>query len=654
MPRKYTKKSEYWINRAQQPQNEAAAHIPERINMPTLEYETSASLCGDAPVAQTRGLASNTTVDVNRFQNIRNGLLPFENNSGRYSINLAIDLVQRTYANVAIFRNAVEVLTEFSNSNIYLKGGNAKSREFINAWMERIKINDLKEQSFREFYLSGNVFWYRFDGKLRNDDIRKIKETMGGRATKIPIRYVVLNPTNVFVESGFSTQNFNYVKMLSTYEIQRLKNPQTEDEKEMFNALPDDVKKQIRAWTGGAASFIYIPIDPFRLNYMFYKKQPYQPLAIPMGYPVLNDIEWKLQLKKMDMAMSRSIEHAILLVTMGEKVDQYGGGVNPNNIRKMQELLKNPTIGRVLVSDYTTEAKFIIPDFKELLGPDKYVVVDRDIKEGLQTILMGEDKFANALLKTKVFMERLKSGQENFLNNFLQPEINKVCEEMGFKNTPKAMFQKVELQDEIQQQKIFIRMAELGILTPEQLNNAIENGILPDGTESVEAQTEYKGQRDKGFYYPLVGGGNVPKNAILAPKPAGPGGSSSGGGRPSGSKSPQSTKKVSPIGTGADKFSTVKIMGLMNSFEKLKESSASALKEKFNVKELSPEQIDISNTIAKSIFINEDEDKWNESIATYLNAPKEIDAEKASDMDEIAIKYDLDPEMCAILSKARI
>lgn len=656
MARKYTKKSEYWTNRGQEAVA-ATPPAPKRLEMPDLQYEISAAFGdGDADV-QYRGMGNNTTLDSNKFQNLRNSPMPFENSNGRYSINQAIDLTQKAYANVSIFRNAVEVLTEFSNSEIHLKGGNAKSREFIKAWLKRINIHDLVDQFFREYYLSGNVFLYQFNGKLRGEDIRKIKETMGGRATRIPIRYIVLNPTNVFVESGFSSQNYNYVKMLSLYEIQRLKNPQTQDEKDMFDALPELVKKQIKSFTGGAATFIYVPIDPMRLHYVFYKKQSYQPLAIPMGYPILNDIEWKLQLKKMDMAMSRSIEHAILLITTGEKVDQYGGGVNPNNVAKLQKLFKDPSIGRVLVADYTTKATWAIPDFKELLGPAKYEVVDKDIKEGLQTILIGEDKFANAVLKAKVFMERLVGGQEAFLNNFLQSEINRVCDEVGFKATPKAVFQKVDLEDEVQKQKIYLRMAELGLLTPSQTGEIMETGMFPDKEQLDESQTEYKSQRDKGFYYPLVGGGNVPKNAVLAPPvPAGKvGGGAGGGGRPSGSKAPQTTKNVRPIGSKAeDKFSITKISQLMNKFEELKGLSVSSLKEKFKVEELTEEQVDVATSLAKAVFINETEETWKESLSSYLESPKEINKEIADEMDEIAIKYDLDSEMCAIFVKARI
>jgi len=650
MARKYTKKSDWWTNRSGIA--DAAQKPVERIPMPNLEYETAASLAGEA--TEYRGMGKNATIDTSRFQNLATMALPFEITNGRYSINQAIELTQKAYANVSIFRNAVEVLTEFSNAKIHLKGGNAKSREFVSEWLKKINIDELKEQYFREYYLSGNVFLYEFNGKLRDKDVKKIKETMGGRATRIPIRYIVLNPTNIFVENGLSSQNYNYVKMLSLYEIQRLKNPQTQEEKDMFDSLPELIRKQIKSYTGGAATYIYVPIDPMRLYYVFYKKQSYWPLAIPMGYPILQDIEWKLQLKKMDMAMSRSIEHAILLITTGERVDQYGGGVNPNNVSKLQSLFKNPTIGRVLVADYTTKAEWAIPDFEKLLGPDKYTVVDRDIKEGLQTILIGEDKFANALLKAKVFIERLKSGQESFLNNFLQQQINKVCVDVGFKNTPTAVFQQVQLQDEVQQQKLFIRLAELGLLTAEETNQAIETGMLPDRELSLENQTEYKGLRDKGFYYPLVGGGAVPKNAITAePKATAPS-SSSGAGRPSGSKAPQTTKKVSPIGTGGDKFSTVKIIDLMNKFEALKTDAAAALKAKFNVSELNDEQNNIAQTLAKTIMANEEDGKWKDSIVSYLENPKEINQEVADQIDEIAMKYDLEPEMSIIFAKARI
>ena len=64
-------------------------------------------------------------------------------------------------------------------------------------------------------------------------------------------------------------------------------------------------------------------------------------------------------MRKMDMAISRTTHQAILLVTMGAEPEK--GGVNQKNLEAMQKLFENESVGRVLISDYTTDAKFVIP-----------------------------------------------------------------------------------------------------------------------------------------------------------------------------------------------------------------------------------------------------------------------------------------------------
>lgn len=644
MARQYNKKSPYWEMRKNQAvtKTEASANSP-KSTIPDIEYETygenfmvSASCGGGDSSTVYRGKVTNNSItDTNRFQNLKSGILPYEVAGSRMSVSEAIDLTQRAWANFAVFRNAIEVLVEFSNSPLHIKGGNAKSREFIKQWIKKIDIRQLIEEFFREYYRSGNVFLLRFDGKLRDEDFEKMKEAMGAKRNTVPVRYIIINPTNVFVENGI-TSRFTYVKLLSTYEIERLKNPQTEEEKQMFNDLPEAAKKMIKAYTGGLASQIYIPIDPKRLSYAFYKKQSYEPLAIPMGYPVLDDIEWKLQLKKMDNALTRTIEHAILLITTGAEPDK--GGVNPNNVRKLQEMFKNATLGRVLVADYTTKGEWLIPDFKELLGPEKYEVVDRDIREGLQTLLLGEDKFANAVIKARIFTERLQDGQEAFLNKFFNREIERVCEEMNFKSVPRAEFEKIKLEDETQYLRILTRLSELGLLTPEQTINSINTGMLPETSELETAQKSYKKQRDEGLYYPLVGGSKE-KEA----------------GRPGGSTSPQTTKSVSPIGTsGGEKFSIKAMVQNLNDFEELKKVVEGALRSHFKVLELNETQKEVVNTLSKTIFANESGKNWAELAQSYIDNPKPINEAIANKMDEVALKYDLSVEDALILVKSPI
>ena len=131
-----------------------------------------------------------------------------------------------------------------------------------------------------------------------------------------------------------------------------------------------------------------------------------------MGYPVLEDINWKAEMKKMDMAITRTTQQAILLITMGSELKNGNVNVNQKAIDMMQKLFENQSVGKVLVSDYTTNAQFVVPDISSILDPKKYEVVNRDIQLGLNNILLsGDEKFANMQIKTQVFVERIKQAR---------------------------------------------------------------------------------------------------------------------------------------------------------------------------------------------------------------------------------------------------
>jgi len=247
-----------------------------------------------------------------------------------------------------------------------------------------------------------------------------------------------------------------------------------------------------------------VALDPEKLVYSFYKKQDYEPFAVPFGFPVLDDINWKLELKKIDQAICRTVENVILLITMGTDPDK--GGVNPNNLKAMQELFKNESVGRALIADYTTKVQFVIPDLNKVLGSEKYKIVNEDIKEGLQNVIVGSEKFSNTQVKAEIFLERLKESRNSFLNDVLQPQIKEVCRNMGLKSYPTAKFEEIDIKDEVQFQRVITRLLEIGILTPEQGIKSMQTGLYPNPRELSQVQEEYIDQREKGYYNPLVGG----------------------------------------------------------------------------------------------------------------------------------------------------
>ena len=643
MPRSYTKKSNYWSNISKngiaappaptQPVGDFPLALASFDDQP--HYSVIASCGGDG--SSYRNSFSPQISPLDRYKNINAGILPWENRNGMVGMQSIITVCQRAAANVSIVRNAIESQVEFSTSPLHIKTSNKTVEAFFSEWFNRVHLYSFQQQFMREYYRSGNVPIYKFTGKMAPEQYGKMTTVFGAKENSLPIKYTILNPAQIYLNGGLGYDQ-NWVKVLSTFEIDRLRKGLTPEDKQVFNSLPSDVKQQIMK--GAAYSEVLIPLDPKKLTFVFYKKQDYEPMAIPMIFPVLNDIEWKLELKKMDMSLSRTIEQVILMITTGEKKDQYGGGINPQNLGNLQNMFKNQTLGRVLVADYTTKGEWLIPDIGSILGPEKYKQVESDIREGLQSILTGDgEKFANAQIKTKVFIERMKEAQKVFLTEFLIPEVQRICVAMNFKNVPVIEFEEIRLDDPNVAARTYLRLAELGILTPEELFTAMESGVLPDAESNIVRQELYKKQRDDGLYLPMLGGTQKDDG---------------GDGRPKGTGTKKANVKVNPIGTkgSEDAFSMTKVASLSLMADKLRNDVQAAFKKSFKVKKLNEAQASVAETLTKQIMVNEDYSEWSNSVASYIESPKPVDNEVARKIDEIAIKYELNEFDAIIVSKS--
>lgn len=649
--RKYQKRSEYW---SQFQKSEAKslesliqpnAFSPEMIGESF--YESVASTTSSARRTEKRENSISQTPTKNRFKNIADGLLPYNYSKDFVSASDAIELCQKAYFNVPSFRSTIDLLSEFADSEIYLEGGNAKSRSFVEAWLKRIKIHDLKAQFFREYYRSGNVFLYKLESRIKNPT-NEIIESYGATNTRslIPIKYVLLNPVDVAAKGSVSFGNYEYVKILTPFEIARLKNPKSEHEKQLRDSLPADVRKKLDVSASSTADAIYMKLDSSALNVIFSKKQDYEPLAIPMVFAVLDDINKKLELKKIDQAIARSIENVVLLVTMGAEPEK--GGVNERNLKAMQEIFKNKSVGRVLVSDYTTKADFIIPDLRKVVGKEKYEVLNKDIEEGLQNILIGESKYADTKLKLKIFMNRLDESRTLFINEFLQPEIKRICKALGMRSWPTVKFTKTDTLDDSDLQKLVTRMMELGILTPEQGIKVIKTGSFPEQEDLIPAQKEYLEQRKEGYYMPLVNSINLhtedqqdpqknqPSATQTVNKPKGNSVAAPSGGRPTGM-------------SNASLFSKKNIIEATKLITEFELKAFAAFSEKYGVDKMEKDQQLISRVV-ESIIVSKEQKDWESTLENVVEDFESLgDLSIDSEILEIGARHQLDDLSSAIL-----
>ena len=653
--RQYNKKSNYWQKFEKTTQANIPAleenFSPELVGEPF--YTSDASIKVSKAACGTRTTSAKGASRVNRaafsqtidrYSSIRRGLLPYEYSSDGVNVRDAIELCQKAYANISVFRNAVDIMSEFANTELFLEGGTKKSRTFFAEWFKKINLQNLKDQYFREYYRSGNIFLYRIDGKFKSDDFSDLVKSISPTSiveNKIPIRYIVMNPYDIVATRASSFNDGAYEKILSEYEMSRLQNPTTEEDKEIFNALPADVKEQIRKGAYNVDG-LKIKLDPDKVSHSFYKKQDYEPFAIPFGYPVLEDINAKLELKKMDQAITRTVENVILLITMGAEPDK--GGISPHNINAMQGLFKNESVGRVLVSDYTTKADFILPDLNKVLGSEKYKVLNEDIKQGLQNVVVGEEKYGATQVKAQIFIDRLKEARNAFLSDFLHKEIKRVAKSLGFRSYPTATFKDIDMRDETQLMRVSTRLMELGIITPQQGMEMFHTGRFPKVEEISPSQKKFIEERGEGYYNPIVGGVPMFKEEMDEDdnlnNQTGPKGQP---GRPEGTSGiPQENSEA--------KYSRTNIQETISNLETIRASIKQEMKDKLNIKRFTKSKEEILDSLCEGIVCSTNMKNWTQKAVSCVSNLEEIqDLDVLPEILQIAAEHELDNYAAAIL-----
>lgn len=511
MPRQYTKKSPYWDNR------KGISSIAEKVigNTPKLELTEpeffNVTLAEEKTERKVKSRSSSRINDStvgkewNQFSQIKEGVLPYDyNSSGNfYEIQDAIDIVQRAYGCVGVIRNAVDVQSELANDCIFLDGGTKRARDFFEAWFETIDLDSYKEQYFREYYKSGNVFTYILEGEIKFDSFDKYPSRFKGSMVKIPLKYTLLNPHDIACSNDMNFSITSYGKVFTKKEIERLRNPLTDKDKNLRASLPASIIKEIDSAYGRNVQVFY-PLDPSNLILSFYKKQDYEPFAIPMVWPVLRDVNMKLEMKKLDAAAMRTVDQILLLLTVG--TEPAKGGINQKSMESLKELLRTGSVGRILVCDWTTKAQFVTPELNKILGEEKYKVLNQDIREGLQNILNLEGTYSGLSTKLKIFMKTLQEARRRFLVDFLKPQMEIIGARLGFKKIPEPKFKEIDFENKEALQRVALRLYELGAITPQQLMEVFDNGIYPLPEEIKNSQDEFIEDRKKGYYNPIVGG----------------------------------------------------------------------------------------------------------------------------------------------------
>jgi len=548
--------------------------------------------------------------ETSEYYHIQKSASPFSSNLGNVGCADAINLCQQAYYNFPSFKNPITMQVYLANSPIHFTGGeNEQVLQFYKDWWDKIGGWNVANQFFLEWWRSGNIFLYRFDGEIPLKEVKKIagKESFA-RNRKLPLKYVILNPSDI---RGLATSSFSdqfYGKVLNAYEVAMLKNPQTDFDKQVVEGLTPEARADIAR---GLSPILKLDSDKMRI--CFNGKQDYESMAVPPYFGVLKDINLKESMKTADAKVAASADYCILLITAGN--DKMGMKERQFLVNGLGELFKSQSVGRVLFSDYTAKAEFVIPDLAKIMGAAKYEVVDRDIVRGMVDIMSKDENFSSGVTKSKIYLELLNQARESFLRFFLIPEMERIATEMGFAGPVTAEFEEISLDSIAEARKLYNRLYELGALTTEELFHAYESNMLPKYKDSLESQKEFRKLRKQEIYEPLIGG------------PA-----DKAEGRPTGTKAPQTTKKVSPRGQA----SLEKIQETFPKFGGLLEKVEGEYKKKNSLVRLSKSHKRLCESIFEQIILHEKMENWVvATIQDYLSQPMRPQSEQGEEIFEI-------------------
>lgn len=592
---------------------------------------------------------------LGKFANISTSYTPFIRGTGGINpswINIRdiIILAQKAYYGFSPVRLVLDTMVEFSASPIYFTGNNKVAINFFDKLLKTINFLDFEEQFFLEYYRSCNCFIWRQEAAWTDEDIQNLSKVTGSKinlAAKkftLPARYIILNPAEIQVTGTSCFVDATYMKSFTDYELSRLRNPRTPEDELLVKTLPPDVRQSLKS----RRQIILLPLDQSKLFGVFQKKMTYEPFAVPTLFPILSDLEFKSELKRLDMQVARTIQNSILHVKVGMEAKDGSIITNQKIVDALQKIFQNPTVSRTLVTDFMVEMQFVVPDIGTILGPEKYETVNKDIQEGLNNIMFGsgtEEKFSNTQTKVRVFVEKIRRARQTFLNNFLMPEVKRISKLMGFKSYPTAHFEDIDIENEIEFSRMVTRLAELGLLTPPETFTAMENGRLPTEDESLESQEKYKEAKDKGYYQPIVGGPKDKEKLAEMGFEAKMEQVKSQPGRPTGTKAPKKPAAVGRL------YSTKEITNTFLCYNQLEDAVSNNIKKKFNLAELNESQKEIVNEVSESIMANESRDSWKDKkvIASYLKDPSNKNLDRIAKLEEIKFTHQCDNFIGCIL-----
>ena len=416
------------------------------------------------------------------------------------------------YKKVGLVKNVIDLMGDFGSQGIRVQHPNSNMQQFYNTWWEKVQGIERSERFLNNLYRCGNLIvkksygpvstyqektWKKGTGKKDNEvRVERIKTN----ARQIPLKYKFINPLAVEVVAddlaqfvGAPTLGLKLnPKLRAAISRAQQKDKMAPQVKKMVDKIPKDILAAIKRGDR------VLPLDPDKIDVVYYKKDDWELWADPMCYCILDDLLMLNQLKLADRSALDGAISNIRLWQLGIIGDSPATSILPTKtaINKLRNILANNVGGGTMDLVWGPELQFMESNSQvwRWLGSEKYDVTISAIYEGLGIPAPLRAKSSgstntSSYVGLNTLIKRLQYGRD-ILVEFWNAELKYIHKAMGFAGPPpKIMFDFMALADEAAEKQLLINLWDRDIISDDTILELF--GRLPN-VEKARVKHEHK------------------------------------------------------------------------------------------------------------------------------------------------------------------
>lgn len=413
------------------------------------------------------------------------------------------------YNEHGIIRNVIDLMTDFAVKGIDLEHPSDDAKRFYKEWFRRVDGYERSAAFLKQLFLCNNVIVRRHTAKVPKPVLKKWKKTQASpdyqtpppdpkpATSEIPLRFTFLNPLTIelldeTVATFVGPEQFRFCINVPPLVANRVRNPRTQQDRDLVAALPPDITNALR--TGNR-----IELDKEKVSTFYYKRDDWEPWAMPFMKPIMADLH---MLSKMKLADISALDGAISNIRVW-KLGNVEAGIYPpaSVIQYLAEILANNVGGGVmdLVWGPDIELMETSTEVHRFLGEGKYAPTLNAIFQGLgvPATLNGTGArpgsgYTNNYMSLQTFVERLEYARM-VLRKFWEGEVRRVQVAMNHRKPASVVFDGL-LTDEATIMQMYVNMADRDLISTESLQEMLN--IVPE-IERIRLRKEMRARDDK-------------------------------------------------------------------------------------------------------------------------------------------------------------